>query len=51
MRLNAENCDDVNELGAVLSNASLTSEDATVFLTTPYSYSARVLVKYKIQPV
>ena len=51
VRLNAENWDDVNELGAVLSSASLTSEDATVFLTTPYSYTARVLIKYEIQPV
>lgn len=52
-RLNAENWDDVNELPTVLSSnpSSLTGEDATNFLTTPYSYMARLMVRYEIQPV
>jgi len=52
-RLNAENWDDVNELATVLSNnpVSLTGADATNFLTTPYSYTARLLIRYEIQPV
>jgi hypothetical protein len=46
-RLNAENWDDMNDLGAVAQ--CLTKEDASSFISTPYSYMARLQIKYEIQ--
>lgn len=48
-RLNAENWDDMNDLAVALSSASLGKEDAEKFLTTPYTYMARIQIKYEIQ--
>jgi hypothetical protein len=48
-RLNTENWDDVNDVEAATGNPSLTPEEATHFLTTPYTYMARVQIKYEIQ--
>ena len=46
-RLNAETWDDMNDLGAVAQ--CLTKEDASSFISTPYSYMARLQIKYEIQ--
>jgi hypothetical protein len=48
-RLNAEAWDDMNDLAAAQCSTSLTKEEASNFLTTPYSYMARLQIKYEIQ--
>lgn len=48
-RLNAETWDDMNDLGVAHCSANLTKEQAADFLTTPYSYMARLRIKYEIQ--
>lgn len=48
-RLNTENWDDVTDIEAAYSLPSLTPEEATRFLTTPYTYMARLQIKYEIQ--
>lgn len=45
-RLNAETWDDMNDLGTAQCN---TKEQAADFITTPYSYMARLQIKYEIQ--
>lgn len=48
-RLNAETWDDMNDLAAAKSASSLSKEEASDFITTPYSYMARMQIKYEIQ--
>ena len=48
-RLNSENWDDMNDLGAILTASVVSKEDAEKFLTTPYTYMARLQVEYEIQ--
>jgi hypothetical protein len=48
-RLNAETWDDMNDLAVAHCSSSLTKEQASDFLTTPYSYMARLQIKYEIQ--
>ena len=47
-RLNAETWDDMNDQG-VAHCIGPTKEDGAEFLTTPYSYMARLQIKYEIQ--
>jgi hypothetical protein len=48
-RLNSENWDDVSDIEAAFSKPSLTPDEAARFLTTPYTYMARLQIKYEIQ--
>jgi hypothetical protein len=48
-RLNAETWDDMNDLGVAHCSPNLTKEEASNFITTPYSYMARLQIKYEIQ--
>jgi hypothetical protein len=48
-RLNAETWDDMNDLAAAQCTSSLSKEQASDFITTPYSYMARLQIKYEIQ--
>lgn len=48
-RLNAETWDDMNDLAAAQCTSSLSKEQASDFITTPYSYMARMQIKYEIQ--
>lgn len=49
-RLNAENWDDMNhDLEVAGACPTLTKTEAERFLTTPYAYTARILIKYEIQ--
>ena len=49
-RLNAESWDEMNtDIEAALSNPVLSPEEGERFLTTPYSYTARIQIKYEIQ--
>lgn len=49
-RLNAESWDEMNtDIEAALSNPALSAEEGQRFLTTPYSYTARVQIRYEIQ--
>jgi hypothetical protein len=47
-RLNAESWDDMND-DVVAHCIGQTKEEASQFLTTPYSYMARLQIKYEIQ--
>ena len=47
-RLNAETWDDMNDEG-VAHCIGQTKEDASKFITTPFSYMARLQIKYEIQ--
>ena len=48
-RLNAETWDDMNDLAAAQCTSTLSKEQASDFITTPYSYMARLQIKYEIQ--
>ena len=48
-RLNAQGWDDMNDLAAAQCSPTQTKEEASNFLTTPYSYMARLQIKYEIQ--
>jgi hypothetical protein len=48
-RLNAETWDDMNDLEGAHCSPFLTKEEASNFITTPYSYMARLQIKYEIQ--
>lgn len=48
-RLNTESWDDVSDIEAAFSMPSLSPEEAARFLTTPYTYMARLQIKYEIQ--
>lgn len=48
-RLNTETWDDVSDVEAAMCSPSLTPDEAAGFLTTPYTYMARIQVKYEIQ--
>lgn len=48
-RLNSESWDDMHDLEAANSSPSLSKEEAERFLTTPYTYMARLQIKYEIQ--
>jgi hypothetical protein len=48
-RLNAEGWDDMSDLEAAISKPSLTKEEVQNFITTPYTYTARLQIKYEIQ--
>lgn len=51
-RLNAESWDDMSDLQTVLhTGATPGSDDAAKFLSTPYSYMARVQIEYEVQSV
>jgi hypothetical protein len=47
--LNTESWDDVSDIEAAFSMPSLSPEEAARFLTTPYTYMARLQIKYEIQ--
>ena len=48
-RLNAETWDDMSDLEAAMSRTTLSKEEVQSFLTTPYTYMARLQIKYEIQ--
>jgi hypothetical protein len=48
-RLNSESWDDMHDLEAANSSPSLSKQEAERFLTTPYTYMARLQIKYEIQ--
>ncbi len=48
-RLNAEGWDDMSDLEAAISKPSLSKEEVQNFITTPYTYTARLQIKYEIQ--
>jgi hypothetical protein len=48
-RLNTESWDDVSDVDAASCSPSVTPDEAVRFLTTPYTYMARLQVKYEIQ--
>ena len=45
-RLNAESWDDMNDLCAAHCSSK---DEASEFISTPYSYMARLQIKYEIQ--
>jgi len=49
-RLNAEGWDDIHDLNTTLQRADVSGKDeVTHFLTSPYTYMARIQVKYELQ--
>jgi hypothetical protein len=48
-RLHSENWDDINDLAVPAQALDKAKQEAEAFITTPYSYSARVHIKYELQ--